>query len=74
MMLGCIIGFWVMFDGGVVVFFKSSGLPPSTQGTGLCFKQALSLSAGCGFTCNASSSLLDSGVMQPVASVVFIST
>ena len=74
MMLSCITGFQVTFDCGVVVFFKSGGLPPSTQGTGLCFKQALSLSAGCGFTCNASLSLLDSGVMQPAASAVFIST
>ena len=74
MMLGCITGFQVTFDSGVVVFFKSSGLPPSTQGTGLCFKWAFSLSAGHGFTCNASLSLLDSGVVQPAASAVFIST
>ena len=74
MMLGCITGFQVTFDSGVVVFFKSGGLPPSTQGTGLCFKWALSLSAGHGFTCNASLSLLDSGVLQPAGSAVFIST
>ena len=41
-----------------LVFFKSGGLPPSTQGTGLCILLALSLSTGGGFTCNASSSFL----------------
>ncbi len=74
MVFGCIAGFQVTFDCSVVVFFKSGGLPPSTQGTGLCFKLALSLSAGHGFTCNVAIFLLESGVECSSTSAMSVST